>query len=233
MFWSSKESRDNFMDQEELRQNVIKTFHRRFATKKYDPTKKITEADWKTIIEAGRLSPNSFGYEPWKFLLINNDQIKKDLKKMAWGAVNSLNGADKFLIILARTDVTYDSEYVQHLVNDIKHREYSPTSAPSQHFKKFQEEDLAIKNKRELFDWASKQTYIALGNMLTTAAYLGIDSCPIEGFNRQKIDRYLADKGLLDLDHWQVSVMASFGYRDQPIKPKVRQPLSDIYQEIN
>lgn len=219
------------MNKEEVRQEIIATANRRYATKKYDPTKHIADQDWRTILEVGRLSPSSFGYEPWKFILLNQ-QVKNDIKPFAWGAVNSINGADKLLLILARTDVTYDSKYVQHLVNDIKDKHYSPTAGPSQRFKNFQEKDLAINNDRERFDWASKQTYIALANMMTAAAELGIDSCPIEGFNYAQLNTYLADHQLVDTNHWHASVMVSFGYRDQPIKPKVRQPLSDIYTEL-
>ena len=84
------------MSTQKERQHILDVFHRRYATKKFDPNKKISDADWQTIIEAGRLSPSSFGYEPWKFLLIENPEIKEDLKKICWGAVNSLNGASHF-----------------------------------------------------------------------------------------------------------------------------------------
>ena len=80
------------MSTQEEHQHILDVFHRRYATKKFDSNKKISDADWQTIIEAGRLSPSSFGYEPWKFLLIENPEIKEDLKKICWGAVNSLNG---------------------------------------------------------------------------------------------------------------------------------------------
>lgn len=221
------------MDKETIRQQIIQTANRRYATKKFDPTKKIAEADWQTILEAGRLSPSSFGYEPWKFILINNQQIKADIRPFSWGGANSIDGADKLLLILARTDVTYDSPYIKHLVEDIKHKSYSPTSAPSQHFKVFQERDLAIDSQRALFDWASKQTYITMANMMTAAAELDIDSCPIEGFNYEKMNQYLSAKGIINPAHWQASVMVGFGYRDQPIKPKSRQPLTDIYEVLN
>lgn len=221
------------MGKEEIRQHVLETANRRYATKKYDPQRHISPEDWHTILEVGRLSPSSFGYEPWKFILINSPQVKKGIRPFAWGAANSLDGADKLLLILARTDVTYDSDYVRHLVADVKHHQYSPESKPSQAFKHFQEDDLGIRNDQELFEWASKQTYIAMANMMTAAAELGIDSCPIEGFNYAQMNNYLSKRRVIDLQHWRVSVMVSFGYRDQPIKPKVRQPLMAIYEELN
>lgn len=221
------------MDKEAIREKLIQTANRRYATKKYDPTKHLSDEDWETILEVGRLSPSSFGYEPWQFLLIDSDQMKQDIKPFAWGAANSINGADKLLLILARTDVSYDSDYVKNLVEDTKHKPYSPDSAPSQHFKSFQENDLDIENDRERFDWAAKQCYIAMANMMTAAAALDIDSCPIEGFNYAKMNQYLADHQIVDTKKWRAAVMVSFGYRDQPIKKKVRQPLSAIYHEID
>lgn len=220
------------MSTKQQREAVIKTAHRRYATKKYDRSKHISEADWRTILEVGRLSPSSFGYEPWQFILIDSDQVKQDINPFAWGAVNSINGADKLLLILARTDVAYDSDYVAHLVSDVKGHIYSKFSAPSQAFKHFQENDLKIDSPRARFDWAAKQAYIAMANMMTAAAELGIDSCPIEGFNYQKMNQYLTSHHLADTKHWRAAVMVSFGYRDQPVTPKVRQPLRDIYRTI-
>lgn len=220
------------MKQNEIRQQIITDLHNRYATKKYKKgSRHLDPADWKTILEAGRLSPSSFGYEPWKFVLLDK-QARHDIAPFSWGVRRSIEGDDKIIAILARTDVSYNSSYVQHMVRDIKHRFYSPVSAQSQHFKHFQENDLGIENEKDRFNWASRQTYIALGNMLTTAARLGIDSCPLEGFNYEKMNEYLIRRGVMDPKHWRVSVLASFGHRDQPIRPKKRQPLSEIYTEM-
>ncbi|MPN29495.1 putative NAD(P)H nitroreductase [bioreactor metagenome] len=86
---------------------------------------------------------------------------------------------------------------------------------------------------RALFDWASKQTYIMLANMMTTAALLGVDSCPIEGFDQAAVDQLLADEGLMDPAHFGISVMVSFGYRaKEPAHEKTRQPLADIVKWV-
>ena len=118
------------MSTQEERQHIIDVFHRRYATKKFDSNKKISDADWQTIIEAGRLSPSSFGYEPWKFLLIENPEIKEDLKKICWGAVNSLNGASHFVIILSRKNVTINSPHVKHMVEDVMGVDFDVHSPP-------------------------------------------------------------------------------------------------------
>ncbi|WP_251545695.1 NAD(P)H-dependent oxidoreductase [Limosilactobacillus caecicola] len=221
------------MDKPEIQQLILQNAHRRYATKKYDPNKHIPDDDWQTILEVGRLSPSSFGYEPWQFVALNNEAARQAIKPFAWGAANSIAGADKLLVILARKNVTYDSEYVEHMVNDIKHKDYSPTSAVSQNFKTFQEDDLGLQTPADVFQWAVRQCYIAMANMLNAAAALDIDSCPIEGFNYAKMNQFMADHHYMDPTMWGVAVMASFGYRNQEITPKVRQPLADIYKEIN
>ena len=80
------------MDKQLLRDQIIADMHRRYATKKYDPTKKLAPQDWATILEVGRLSPSSYGYEPWKFVLLDT-KTKHDIYDFAWGAQASIDGA--------------------------------------------------------------------------------------------------------------------------------------------
>ncbi|MDG4969826.1 NAD(P)H-dependent oxidoreductase [Lactococcus lactis] len=221
------------MNQEQLRNMILNVHKNRFATKKFDPTQSIDEKDWNTIIESARLSPSSFGYEPWKFLIIDNNKIKEDLKPIAWGAVNSLEGANKFVIALARKNIVYNSDHVKHIVQDVLGLSYSESSPQSLFFKKFQENDFKLTDGKSLFNWTVKQTYIPLANMMTTASFLGIDSCPIEGFNIDEVESYLSKKGLIDLEKFGVAYMAGFGYRDQELPAKKRQPLQDIYTVID
>lgn len=89
-----------------------------------------------------------------------------------------------------------------------------------------------LDDERALFDWCSKQTYIALANMMTGAALIGVDSCPIKGFDYQKVNQILADEGLFDANEWGISVMCTFGYRDKEIKPKARKDFDDIVKFI-
>lgn len=221
------------MSTPELRAQIMQAHTSRYATKSFDPTKKITEEDWETIIESARLSPSSFGYEPWKFLLIRNEEIKEGLKEFAGGAINSINGASHFVIALARKNVTIKSDYVRHIVEDVLGAEFAVDSPRSQYFDNFQKNSQQLTTDRALYDWASKQTYIAMANMMTTAALLGIDSCPIEGFNKAKVEAYLSEKGLVDLNKFGVSYMLGLGYRNEPITPKKRQSLDEILEIID
>ncbi len=85
-----------------------------------------------------------------------------------------------------------------------------------------------LQDERALFDWCSKQTYIALANMMTGAAMVGIDSCPIEGFDYAKMNQVLAEAGAFDPSEWGVSVAVTFGYRAKEIAQKARKPLAEI-----
>jgi nitroreductase len=213
-------------------EEIIQTAHRRYATKKFNPNKKINVKDWNTIMEVARLAPSSMGLSPWKILLIDNAEIKQAIYNDAWGAQKSLDGASHFVIILARKHMTATNPHVKHITEDVRGHEYDPESAFSKKLTDFQKHDFNLNSDQALFDWASKQTYILLANMMTAAAELDLDSCPIEGFNRAKVEATLVDRGLFDPEKWGISVMAGFGYRDQPITPKKRQPMAEIYKVV-
>lgn len=100
-------------------------------------------------------------------------------------------------------------------------------------YKDFQINDFKLlESDRALFDWSCKQTYIALGNMMTSAAEIGIDSCPIEGFNKEKVEKILESEGIINKNKFEVSVMVAFGYRKINPMPKTRQNIDDIVEWI-
>ncbi|BCJ98710.1 NAD(P)H-dependent oxidoreductase [Anaerocolumna chitinilytica] len=215
-----------------INETIIKAFQFRHACKNFDGNKAVSKEDFDTILEAAHLSPSSFGFEPWKLIVVQDEEIKKKLYPIAWGAQNSLKGASHLVILLARkkSDTIYSSDYVTHIMRDVQKLPEQIVEGKREAFRNFQQNDFnLLESDRALFDWASKQTYIAMANMLTTAAFLGIDSCPIEGFHQKAVEELLANEGLLDQNLFGVSVMASFGYRaEAPSFEKTRQPLSDI-----
>lgn len=215
------------------REEIIALQHQRYATKKFDPTRRISDEDWTALVEVGRLAPSSLGFEPWKLLLLNNEGMKQDLKSMAWGAVSMLDGASHFVIYLARKGVNYETPYIEKLMQEVRHRSYDPDSAYAHRIKSFQESDAQLNDERSLFDWASKQTYIQMANMMNAAVLMGMDSCPIEGYDKAKVEDYLEEKGVLDTSEFGVSVMCAFGYRDEDIKPKIRWNTENIYEVID
>ncbi|MFT8872260.1 MAG: NAD(P)H-dependent oxidoreductase [Sporolactobacillus sp.] len=217
-------------------ETILKAFRFRYACKAFDPNKKVSEEDFATILEAARLSPSSFGFEPWQLIVLRDERIKAKLNPVAWGARNSLRGASHFVILLARkpVDTLYNAEYLAHVMRDVQRLPDHVLADRREAFKSFEESDFRLlESDRAQFDWACKQTYIVLGNMLTVAAYLGIDSCPIEGFDRQAVDRLLVEEGAFDATHFGVSVMAGFGYRgEQPHRAKTRRPLGEIVKYL-
>ncbi|MEO3945313.1 NAD(P)H-dependent oxidoreductase [Gorillibacterium sp. CAU 1737] len=220
----------------DVRKQILDAFQFRHATKQFDSSKAIPEEDFEVILEAARLSPSSYGFEPWKFLVVNRQELKDKLGPIAWGAQNSLKGARRFVILLARKkpDTHYGSAYIQHMMKDVQHLSDEVAGMKLASFENFQKNNFELlESDRALFDWASKQTYIALGNMLTAAALLGIDSCPIEGFHRAAVDQLLAEEGLLDSEHFGVSVMAGFGYRAVEPYPKTRLTREEVVQVID
>lgn len=217
----------------EKNKEILEAFNYRYACKKFNKDKKVSDEDFATIIESARLSPSSFGLEPWKFLLLKNEKMKEDFKEFAWGGINSLNGASHIVIVLAKKGVTADSKHMAHMLKDVKKVSGEVENIIKEEFHDFQKNQFKLlENERVLFDWASKQTYIALGNMMTTAAFLRIDSCAIEGFEKDKAEKYLSEKGLLNTDEYGMSYMVSFGYRDEEQPVKIRQQLSEVFEII-
>ncbi len=210
---------------------IIKAFQFRHACKIFDKDKKIPKEDFETILEVARLSPSSFGFEPWKFLIVQDKSLREKLLPVTWGAQNILPTASHYVIILARKkpSLLYNSEYITHMLYDVHHIPKEKAEARRAKYKKFQEEDFRLlESNRAIFDWASKQSYIALGNMMSVAAMLGIDSCAVEGFEMDALEEIIAKEFGIDIDIWGVSVMVGFGYRINPQPPKTRQSLDDI-----
>lgn len=211
---------------------IMEIHNRRYACKNYDKSKKVSDEDFITIIESGRLAPSAYGLEPWKFLLLENEKMREDFREFAWGAINSINGASHIVIILAKKGVTGTDAHSLH-INELKGFGEEMIKIRTERLRVYQEEEMKLlESERTLFDWSAKQTYIALAQMIVTASFLGIDSCPIEGFNKDKVEKYLSDRGLIDLKEWGVSVLVSFGYRNEEIAPKKRRPLTEIFEVI-
>lgn len=210
--------------------DILAAFQFRHACKQFDSVKKIAPDDFSLILEAGRLSPSSFGFEPWRFVVIQNDGLREKLKAVTWGAQGTLPTASHYVAILCRKDdMRFDSDYIAGFMRDVQKLPADIVEKKLQRYRKFQEQDFRLLDSpRALFDWACKQAYIALGNMMSVAAMVGVDSCPIEGFDVAPTEAVLAEAGLLEQGRFGLAVMVAFGYRINPQPPKTRQPLDDI-----
>ena len=204
---------------------------RRYACRDYDPNRKISDQDFHLILEAGQLSPSSYGFEPWHFLVIESESLKKALAPIALGAQKALASASHFVIILSRTQASlrYDAPYIGYMMREIQGLPEDFCEFKQQRFETFQKEDFdLLSTERATFDWASKQSYLALAQMMQVATLRGIDSLAMEGFNRQAVTDLLTERGLIDPSEWGVSVMVSFGYGLGSVPRKTRQSLDQL-----
>ncbi|SDY60126.1 NAD(P)H-dependent oxidoreductase [Bacillus sp. 166amftsu] len=218
------------------KEEILKAYQFRHACKEFDVNKKISDEDFHFILETGRLSPSSFGFEPWRFVVTQNQELRNKLLPVAWGAQKQLPTASHFVIILARKkeEMIYNSSYISNFMKNIQHLPEEVITMKRGFYKEFQESDFQLlESDRAMFDWASRQTYIALGNMMTAAAQIGIDSCPIEGFNKEKVEAVLKEEGILSDESFGVSVLVAFGYRaEEPKHDKTRQSMDTIVEWI-
>lgn len=211
---------------------LLETFNNRFACKEFDSSKKISDEDFDFILETGRLSPSSFGFEPWKFVVVQNMELREKLKEVAWGAQTHLPTASHFVLLMSRKAVGTKgkSEYIKHIAENVQHLPSEIVDMKIDFYEKFQQNDFDLTDDRKLFDWATKQTYLPFANMMTSAAHIGIDSCPIEGFNQDAVAALLKAEGVVDTAEFGLAAMVAFGYRSKTIElfPKTRQAIEDV-----
>jgi nitroreductase len=213
------------------KEDILNAFEYRHATKEFDASKTIPDADIDFILKTAHLSPSSFGFEPWHFVVVQDKELRELLKPVAWGAPLKLDTASHFVLGLSmKAPMTkFDSDYIMDMMKNVKQFPEDVIEMYSKFYREFQERDFSLDTDKKLFDWASKQTYIALGNMMTAAALTGIDSCPIEGFHQEKAEALLKEKFNVDTDKYGLSFMVAFGYRkEDPARAKSRRDFEDI-----
>ncbi|UNY98957.1 NAD(P)H-dependent oxidoreductase [Zhouia spongiae] len=207
---------------------IIENLKWRYATKKFDPSKKISEQDLETLKEAIQLSASSYGLQPYQVLIIENREIREKLKPVAW---NQSQVTDASHLVIFANNINLGPKDTEAYMNNIS----STRNIPSESLNGFSEMiNGTINNLSEdaLAVWTSKQTYIALGNLLAAAAELKIDTCPMEGFDAAKFNEILGlnEKGL------NTSLIAPIGYRseedDTQNHIKVRKPKTELFTTI-
>ena len=197
----------------------------RHACKIFDEDKKISDADIRSILEAGRGSPSSFGMEPWKFLVIMNDELKEKLRPFCWNQVQITSCSHLVVVLAAIDDARVESGVVK---KRFSRREMSQEKLDfymnlyANHLQK------TLSSDENIYAWTSKQCYIASANMMTCAAVLGIDSCPIEGFEKESLEEILN----LDTKKYQLALLLPFGYRIKEQSKQLRVDFDDIVKFI-
>jgi nitroreductase len=177
----------------------------RYATKKFDASKKVSAEDLEILKEAIRLSPSSYGLQPYKVLIIENAEIREQLKPVAWGQ-NQITDASQLIVFANKTQFG-DAEIDSHIekISQVRGIPVESISGYGDFMKsKITPLEDGVKNT-----WTSKQTYLALANLISAAAELRIDVTPMEGFESEAFNEILGlkEKGL------NASVIAAIGYR--------------------
>ncbi len=208
-----------------MNNNFTKAMDFRHACKVFDENKTIPDEQMHYILEAGRKSPSSFGMEGWKFLVITNEDLKTKLRPHCWNQVQITSCSHLVVILSAIENVKPSSgipqaRFARRPLSDEQKKGY--IDLYTNHLKQ------TLSTDANIYHWTSKQTYIALANMMTAAAYIGVDSCPLEGFEKEKIELDLE----LDTTKWQVSVIVPFGYRINEQSSQLRLPFDEVVEFI-
>jgi len=175
--------------------NIIESLNWRYATKEFDPSRKVSSEDLEIISESLRLTASSFGLQPWKFLIISNEEIKKTLLEYSWNQTQVIDCSHHIVFC-------YPSEFNEQnvdafLADTAKTR--NQTLEDLEGYGKIMKGFLSNMDEDKKKNWMKDQVYIALGNLLTVCALMKIDACPMEGIVQDKYDEILGlkEKGLL------------------------------------
>ena len=206
-------------------ESLLQQLNWRYATKKFDPAKKISAADWAVLEEALILTASSYGLQPWKFIVVTDPALKAKLRPASWNQ-SQVEDCSHLVVFTAKQDIT-EADLDRFVARTAEVRGSTVESLAG--YKGFMMGDLVNGARHAVIhEWAARQTYIAMGNLLTSAALLGIDACPFEGIEPAKYDEILGLKGT----GYATISACPVGYRADDDKyaaaPKVRFAAKDI-----
>lgn len=200
----------------------------RYATKKFNSEKKISNSDLEILKEAIQLSSSSYGLQPYKVLIIENEEIRKQLQPASWGQ-SQITEASHLFVFASVTNV--DAEYITHYAENMAKTRNIPFDSVKG-YADFMIGNITTLTPEKQIIWAQKQAYLALGNLLNAAAELKIDVTPMEGFLPEQYNEILGlkEKGL------HATLVATIGYRhdedDTQHYAKVRKPITELFETI-
>jgi nitroreductase len=200
-------------------ETLLQQLQWRYATKAFDPTKKISDSDWAALERALILTPTSYGLQPIRFVVITDQAVREKLVPVSWNQRQPVD-CSHFVVFAARAKNTEAD--VDHYLSRVAQVRGGSVEALGG-FKKLLMGDIVNGPRGKIaLEWATRQAYIALGNFMTAAAVVGIDTCPMEGFVPEKYDEILD----LPAQGYHAVIACAAGYRDASdkyaSKPKVR-----------
>lgn len=208
---------------------IIDRMNWRYAAKKFAPDAKVPEDVMDAILESLRLSPSSFGLQPWRFFVVQSPDVRRllgDAAPLNRGKIESAS----HVIVLARLKHV-SQEYIDRYVEDLRVTRGQSYEKVAK-FHEMVSKKLASMSAEQHSVWTARQLYVALGTALTAAALLGVDTCPMEGIDPLAFDRILGLKG----SDYTTTVGLALGYRadDDPYAtlPKVRFSRSEVIEFV-
>lgn len=206
-------------------QKMLDLLEWRYATKKFDPTKKINAETWSMLEKALVLTPSSYGLQPWKFIVVQDQALREQLKAASWNQTQVTDCSHHVVFVMKEK---MDEEHITKFIEKTASVR-GQDAVTLEGYKKMMIGDLVKGPRSErISEWAARQVYIALGNFMTTAAVLGVDTCPFEGIEPEKYDTLLGLSGT----GWKTVCACPAGYRSAEDKyasaKKVRFDLKDL-----
>lgn len=198
----------------------------RYATKKFDATQDISETDWTTLEQSLVLAPSSFGLQPWKFFVVKNPEIRSQLLPHSWNQPQIVD-ASHLVVFAIKKDIG-EADVDRYLAKTSEVQGTPPESLAGFGglIKGF------VKSSADVNVWSAKQLYIALGQFMTTAAMMGVDTCALEGISPAKYDEILG----ITAQGYETLVVCVAGYRSPEDKSagraKVRYTTEDVVEYI-
>ena len=211
-------------------EQVLEQLQWRYATKKFNPNKKIDPATWKTLEQSLVLAPSSFGLQPWQFFVVRNPELRQQLLEPSWGQKPVVDASHLIVFAIKKDlDTGYVDRYVRRMA-EVQQVPINKLDGFSNMVKGYlQEPPFPL----DVNKWAAKQTYLALGVFLSCAAMMEIDTLPMEGFIPSKYDEILG----LDQKGYSAVVLCCAGYRAEDEAhqhdPKVRFPTEQVVQYLD
>ncbi|MBD2718207.1 NAD(P)H-dependent oxidoreductase [Synechococcus sp. FACHB-909] len=200
----------------------------RYATKQFDPSRRIPADTWVALEQALVLTPSSYGLQPWKFLVIEDPALRAELRPHSWNQ-SQITDASHLVVFLARRTIELGD--LTRLIEATSSARGVPAEQLEGYRQLMQKDLVDGPRSAAIASWASNQVYIALGNFMTAAALLQVDTCPIEGFSPPDYDRLLGLEG----SPYRSAVVCVAGYRDPADKyadlAKVRYPLDAVIED--
>lgn len=208
--------------------SLIENLSWRYATKKFDTSKKVSDSDIETIKEAISLSATSYGLEAYKVLIVKDENLRQELLPASWGQ-SQVADASHLMIFCNFNKVT--PEYIDQYV-DLKSNVQGIPSENLRGYGDFMKKTIGSFPEETTRTWTAKQTYIAMANAMAACAELKIDSCPMEGFDAAKYNEILG----LDAKGLSAALVLPIGYRSEEDQTqhgkKVRKPLTDLFEVV-